>query len=128
MFTGDQLVAHLVGDYVLQTDWMVKNKTTRNLATLVPSVVYSLPFLFITQKPLTLAIIVGTHFLIDRWQLARYVAWTRNLIFPGSKPWPECSQTGFHREVPAHLSIWLLIIIDNTMHILINGAAITYIG
>ena len=61
-------------------------------------------------------------------RLARYVVWVRNLPWPGSKPWSECRETGFTPALPVHLSAWLLIIVDNTMHILINGAAITYLG
>ena len=29
MISGDQIIAHMVGDYILQTDWMVKEKTHR---------------------------------------------------------------------------------------------------
>src|SRR6056297_1039220 len=107
MFTADQLVAHAVGDYVLQSDWMVREKTRRSLAALVHCLFYVLPFLFITQNPWTLAVIAGSHFVLDRWHVARYVAWLKN------PPW---------------MAGWLLIIIDNILHILINGLAIHYIG
>ena len=128
MITADQLLAHLVGDFVLQSDWMANNKSARTLATLAHAGCYLLPFLLITTNPLTLTVIGGTHFLIDHFRLARYVVWVRNLPWPGSKPWRECRETGFSAALPAHLSAWLLIIVDNTIHIAINGAAITYFG
>ena len=78
MFTVDQLIAHGVGDYLLQSEWMAREKTKRSLAALVHSLTYLLPFLFITTNPLTLAVIGGTHFVIDRWHLARMVAWLKN--------------------------------------------------
>ena len=34
----------------------------------------------------------------------------------------------FHPDSPPWMTAWLVIIIDNITHILINGAAITYIG
>jgi hypothetical protein len=119
MFTVDQLVAHAVGDYLLQSEWMALEKTKRSLAALVHCAFYILPFLFITQNVYTLAVIGGTHFVIDRWHLARHVAWLKNRPWPGSAPWSECSKTG---------AGWLVIIIDNVMHILINGVAINYLG
>lgn len=128
MFTVDQLVAHAVGDYLLQSEWMAREKTKRSIAAAVHCAFYLLPFLFITQNPYTLAVIGGTHFVIDRWHLARYVAWVKNRPWPGSAPWSECSTTGFHPDTPAWIAAWLVIIIDNIMHILINGLAITYIG
>ena len=128
MFTVDQLIAHGVGDYLLQSEWMAREKSKRSLAALVHSVTYLLPFLFLTQNPYTLAVIGGTHFVIDRWYLARHVAWLKNRPWPGSRPWSECSATGFDPDTPRWKSGWLVVIIDNLMHILINGMAITYIG
>lgn len=128
MFTVDQLIAHAVGDYVLQSEWMATEKTRRSLPALVHCLFYLLPFLFITQNPATLAVIGGSHFVIDRWHLARYVAWLKNRPWPGSAPWRECSRTGFHPDTPPWIAAWLVIIIDNIMHIVINGLAIAYIG
>jgi hypothetical protein len=45
VITGDQLLAHLIGDYVLQSDWMASNKRTDNGAALAHAIGYSLPFL-----------------------------------------------------------------------------------
>ena len=107
---------------------MAREKTKRSLAAFVHSVFYILPFLFITQNPYTLAVIGGTHFVIDRWHLARHFAWLKNRPWPGSRSWSECKETGFDPETPAWRAGWLVVIIDNLMHILINGAAIAWIG
>ena len=128
MFTADQIIAHFVGDYILQSDWMVREKSRRWLAVLVHVIFYTLPFLFLTTNPVTLAIIAGTHMVIDRYRLARYVIWIRNYPWPGSKPWSECKDTGFDESVPKFLAVWLFIIVDNICHILINGLAINYFG
>lgn len=126
MFTADQLVAHLVGDYIIQSDWMANEKRKRSLAAGVHAVTYTLPFLFLTLNPVALAIIAGTHFLIDRFGLARYVVWAKNLPYPGSKPWAECRNTGYPDERPAWLAVWLLIIADNTLHLICNAVALRY--
>ncbi len=128
MITGDQIIAHFVGDYILQSDWMVREKGHRWLAALVHVILYTLPFLFLTTNPVTLAVIAGTHLVIDRYRLARHLIWIKNYPWPGSKPWSECTETGFAEDVPKYLATWLLIIVDNTVHMLINGAAISYIG
>lgn len=128
MYTAAQLVAHLVGDFILQTDWMAREKSRNSFACLVHVVVYSLPFLLLTQEPLTLLAIAGTHFMIDRWRLPRFLIWARNLPFPGHHPFSECKRTGFHEDMPEDLARLLYIIIDSICHILINGAAIYYLG
>lgn len=125
MFTADQFVAHLVGDFVLQSDWMASEKVRSHLAAAVHVIVYSLPFLFITQSPEVLAVIAGTHFVIDRWRLARFVVWVKNTPW---RPWAECAATGSHESRPAYLAVWLLIIVDNTMHLICNGLALHYLG
>lgn len=118
MITADQIVAHLVGDYIIQSDWMANEKTKRSLAAAVHATSYTLPFLFITLNPVALAIICVTHFVIDRWRLARYICWAKN----GCKG--PVTATGYPDDKPAWLAVWLLIIADNTMHLICNGLAI----
>ena len=128
MITANQLVAHLVGDYILQSDWMVREKGRNSLACAVHCVFYTLPFLLLTTNPTTLAVIAGSHFVIDRWRVARYLIWLKNAPWPGALPWRECRKTGYPPETPVWLSSWLFIIVDNTLHVIINGAALTWIG
>lgn len=127
MITADQLVAHAVGDYVLQSDWMANEKTKRSVAALAHVLTYALPFLLLRPSIAALAVIVGTHFVIDRWRLARYVVWVKNFLGPGNPSWRACSGTGYPPGRPAWLAVWLLIIADNVMHVLINGAALRYL-
>lgn len=128
--TADQILAHMVGDYLLQSHWMATEKTKRSLAASIHAVTYTLPFLFLTQAPAALAFIGGTHFLIDRFRLARWVVWFKNgyawrrvVAGPGGP-----TATGYDADVPAWLSVWLLIIADNTLHIICNGAALLWLA
>jgi len=127
VITADQLVAHAVGDYVLQSDWMANEKTKRSVAALAHVFTYALPFLFLRPSVTALAVIVGTHFMIDRWRLARFVVWAKNFLGPGNPPWALCSGTGYPAGRPPWLAVWLLIIADNVMHVLINGAALRWL-
>lgn len=123
------LLAHLVGDYLIQSDWMAKEKTKRWWPAIAHALSYGLPFLLVTQSPLALAVIVGTHAVIDHYRLARHVVWAKNFIAPrGSNPsWVECKATGYPPEMPAWMAVWLMIIADNTIHMCINVAAVVWL-
>jgi hypothetical protein len=123
----EQLVAHGVGDYVLQSDWMAAEKTRRSLATLVHVLLYTACFLPLTQSPAALLAIGGSHFVIDRWRLARHVGWLKNHLAPRSAwpgSWQSCSQTGYAADKPPFMAVWLMIIVDQVMHITCNAAAL----
>lgn len=134
MFTMPQVVAHLVGDYLLQSHWMATNKQRKEamgwVAVTAHALCYTLPFLFLTQSWIALAIICGTHLLIDHFKVAAIVGWLKNFLAPPSqwKSWSESKSTGYTEDVPAFLSVWLLIITDNVLHILINGVALHFWG
>lgn len=119
--TADQILAHLVGDYLLQSHWMAQEKTKRSLAAAIHAASYTLPFVALTGSLAALAFICVTHFLIDRFRLARLIVWAKNgYAFRGA----PVTSTGYRDDVPMWLAVWLLIIADNTLHIICNGAAI----
>jgi len=126
MITADQLICHAIGDYILQSDWMATEKTKRSVAALAHVVAYGLPFLFLRPSVAAYLFIVGTHFVIDRWRLARYVVWLKNWLGP-NRPWGECAATGYPSDRPVWLTVWLLIIADNTMHALCNAFALMFL-
>lgn len=119
-------LAHMVGDYVIQSHWMAVEKTKRWWPAIAHGVTYGLPFLLITQSALALAIIVGTHILIDHWRLARFAVWLRNQLAPKAYRPALTSGTGSPTDTPDWLAVWLLIIADNVIHVLINLAAVLY--
>jgi hypothetical protein len=125
MVTADQLVAHVVGDYVLQSDWMATHKAHQTLPAALHALAYTVPFVSLTRAPLALLLICLSHFLIDRWRLARYVAWVANRLGPPPYPaWRDCHQTGHVPGRPEWMTHWLLVIVDNTLHVLINSQAL----
>ncbi len=129
MITANQLVAHAVGDYLLQSDWMANEKTKRSTAALVHALSYGLPFLFLRPSAAAVLVIVGTHFLIDRFRLARFVVFAKNFFGPRSSwpTWADSSATGYSNARPPWLAVWLLIIADNVLHVLINALALRFL-
>ena len=127
MITADQVLAHAVGDYILQSDWMARQKVKHSYAALAHVTTYTLPFLLLTRSPAALFAIAGSHFLVDRYRLSRYVVWAKNWLGT-NRPWRECAATGYPPERPEWLAVWLLIIVDNSMHITCNGLALAYLA
>ena len=123
------LLAHLVGDYLLQSDWMAAEKTKRWWPAIAHGITYTLPYVLVTQSLVALAVIAGTHIVIDRYRLARHVGWVKNLVAPKAyrTSWAESKATGYGPEKPAWMAVWLMIITDNTMHLLINTAAVLWL-
>lgn len=120
---AEQVFAHAVGDYLLQSHWMAGGKTQRNAPAAAHAATYVLPFLRFTRSPWRLAVIGGTHFVIDRWRLARHVVWAKNQLAPASHRF-EPTATGYPDDTPPWLAVWLLIIADNLMHVTINAFAL----
>lgn len=143
----NELICHLFGDYILQSDWMATEKTKQTFAAVCHATFYTLPFLFITRLPVALFVIWLTHFLIDRFRLAKYLVYIKNFIAPPPAwnekvydrhpienakwyyklSWENCKANGYPSETPIWLSTWLFIIADNTLHLLCNHLALKYL-
>lgn len=122
--TGNQIMAHMIGDYVIQSDWMANNKARKCIPAILHAISYSIPFLFLTDcSVLAFAGICISHFVIDHWRLARYVVFAKNFFSPKSEwpKWENCCNTGYPDDRPAWLAVWLMIIADNVMHVILNA-------
>jgi hypothetical protein len=122
----EQLLLHLIGDYLTQTNWMATEKTKAQAPAMAHAIVYSLPFLLLGPSITAFCVIWWTHFFIDHYRLARYVVFAKNWITQPLR-WADCSATGYHKDTPPWLAFWLLIIADNTLHLCINYAALRWL-
>lgn len=145
-----QLLIHLWGDYILQSDWMAQNKTKAWFPATVHALVYSAAFVLLRPSLKAWAVIFGTHLLIDRFRLARYVVWVKNWMGPFYEPvgirrapayetqfhwvrknptpsFEECKATGYPPNNPVWMSVWLMIIADNILHLTINFLSLKFL-
>lgn len=113
---------HLIGDYIIQNDWMATNKKNKNweglLACLTHCLTYSLPFIFISNWSAVL-MIFGSHYIIDRYHLIEWFIALKNGGDPKVK-------LGFSPDRPLVLTLWLYIITDNVFHLIGNAAILYY--
>ncbi|HEY5785133.1 MAG TPA: DUF3307 domain-containing protein [Microlunatus sp.] len=114
------LIAHLVGDYIVQTDYLALAKVQRTregvTAAILHAVGYTACFLPLTRNPIRLAVIGVTHGLLDHYRpLPALIHRKDVLLSPAS--WPA----GKPEEMP----FWLHILVDNTVHLVINELALT---
>ena len=65
-------IAHLIGDFILQNEWMVANKKVRSSACLVHVLVYLVPFLLTGLQWWQILLIGAQHFVQDR---SAFVFW-----------------------------------------------------
>jgi hypothetical protein len=107
----EQLILHAVGDYLIQNDWMAKNKKVLNwtgeLACQIHCITYSLPFLLIGSWWAVLAIYL-THYAIDR---SKFVMWYMRV-------------TGKSDFAKPPLAPWSIFAVDNTFHLVCNYLAL----
>lgn len=142
-----QLLVHIFGDYVMQSDWIALNKSKKTIPCLVHVLIYTACFLMLTFSWKALLVIGATHFILDRWHtpLKRFI-WLRghlnpSLTYPNYK---KCDTTGYYDNSPYNtlkfepsmnsesprlffISAWLYIIHDNFLHLTINYLALKYL-
>jgi hypothetical protein len=92
-------IAHLIGDFILQNDWMAVNKKRNSFACLVHCVVYLLPFLVCHLSWWQIVLIGIQHFLQDR----------TDFIFWWMRAWKRMPQE-YWNQIP----LW----VDQSFHLL----------
>jgi hypothetical protein len=108
---------------------MADHKTSNWSYALLHGFTYTIPFVLATHSIPALLVIALTHAVIDRYRLAKYFIWAKNQIVPKADRYAWNSEsndktTGFPSRIPSWMSVWLLIIVDNVIHIVINTLAI----
>jgi Protein of unknown function (DUF3307) len=116
----EQILLHLFGDYLLQSGKMAVEKSRSWFWATFHVVLYTIPFLLITRNPVALGIIGGTHLLIDRFSLAKYI-----MQFKGTLPndvftYPDGTTV---RYFSGNLFL-VYVVTDNSLHLIINYFAL----
>ena len=81
---------------------------------------YALCFVWIVLSVWVWLVIFITHFFIDRYRLATY--WIR--YYNGVN---VSGPFGYEAGKPDYMTLWLMVIVDNTMHLVINFLAIVWL-
>lgn len=123
----EQLLVHLIADFWFQPNKMAITKTQNTLMCLLHAYIYTLFFLILTRSPLALFIIFLSHFLIDRFRLARYLIFFKNWTMERNLEWKKCQSTGFPNDLPFWLSSMLLLVIDSSTHLVCNYLSLKYL-
>ncbi len=131
-----ELILHLLGDYVLQTEQMAVRKLRSWPWAIIHALVYSLPFLVYlgvingnwTRGLLAWFVIFGTHAVIDRMAIATTICRIKNLVWIGGDVPEKEENTGYGVETPPFIRFWLVVIVDNTLHLIINHIALNYLN
>ncbi|TGE22824.1 DUF3307 domain-containing protein [Hymenobacter metallicola] len=118
----EQLIAHLLGDYVMQSDKMAQLKTKSHKWALIHALIYASQFVWLAPSVQAWLVIFGTHFFIDRYRIALY--WIR---FYNGVPVEHAGPFGYPADKPPFIAFWLMVLIDNTLHLTINYLAIRYL-
>lgn len=107
------LVGHLVGDYLLQNDWMALNKKKSSLHCAVHCLVWTACVVSFATWPLWTAVpLFVTHFIQDRTNIVSHYM---DLV----------GQTSF-RTGPC--APWSSIVVDNVLHILLIWCVWNFVG
>ena len=96
------IYAHLIGDYLLQNDWMAFGKKQKSWICAVHVAAYMVPFLFCGFVWWQLAIIAIQHFAQDR---TGFIVWLMKI-------------KGSEKFATGPCSPWSIIVTDNIIHIL----------
>lgn len=96
------IYAHLIGDYLLQIDWMAKEKKTSHIVCLAHISYYMIPFFFTGMVWWQLLLIASQHYLQDRYN---FIPWFMKV--KGSEDFAK-----------PPMAPWSIIVTDNIVHIL----------
>ena len=98
----DWIIAHLIGDYIIQNDWMAKNKKISSFVCFIHVLTYMIPFLFCGLSVVQFVLIAMQHFIQDR---TNFIVWFMKI-------------KGSENFANAPMAPWSIIVTDNIIHIL----------
>mgnify|MGYP000214500488 CR=1 FL=1 len=96
------IYAHLIGDFIIQNDWMAENKKSNTFVCIVHILTYLIPFFLTSLVTWKLLLIGLEHFVQDRTNIV-----VRFMELKGSKNFAKLPFTP-----------WSIFLVDNILHIL----------
>jgi len=96
------IYAHIIGDFLLQTDWMAKGKKESWWIAGIHTFFYMIPFILVHPSIQQAILIAAQHMIQDH---SNFVKWL--MVKKGSSIFAE-----------SPMAPWSIIITDNILHIL----------
>lgn len=128
------IIGHLVGDYLLQNDWMALNKKKHWLPCLLHCSLWTLAVGLFSgwgsigglKGFLIVLVLMGTHFIQDHTNI---IAWWMRLKWKDQSRFMQCDDFDLTdmRVVPG-LGPWSIIVVDNVWHIVTLWAVWKFIA
>lgn len=110
---ADGIIGHLCGDFLLQSDYIAKNKKRSSAICGLHCLIWtSNVCLFANLGWLSFLFLFVTHYIQDRGTLVSHY-----MDFVG--------QGGFRKTFPEGLGPWSVIVVDNVLHLLAIWVAIS---
>jgi len=66
------ILAHFIGDFLLQNDWMARRKKNSSLICTIHVAIYIIPFLFVEASYLQTLLIFSQHWIQDRTEFVNW--------------------------------------------------------
>lgn len=107
------VLAHFIGDFLLQNDWQAQNKKKSNSVCYLHVILYMLPFLFVDLTAIQFGLIACQHYIQDR---SSFVAWWCRTI--GS----------FQVELKHNTLPWGHFVVDQVFHFIWLWIVFNYFG
>ena len=119
------IFGHLVGDFLLQTNWMALNKKKNIMACIAHCIVYSIIVLLFTsayifsffQYVSLFFLVFASHFILDYTNIIE-----RWLHLIGSRSYENCVNRSYVTEIEKQFAISYTAIVqtvaDNTLHLI----------
>jgi hypothetical protein len=110
---ADAILGHLIGDYLLQNDWMALNKKSNSLICALHCLIWTIWVCGTARLgPVAFAVLFVTHFAQDRTQI---IAW-----------WMDgMGQKQFRTGACAP---WSSIVVDNVWHLVVVWLVVRFLG
>lgn len=115
------IIGHLVGDYLMQNDWMANNKKKAWQPCAIHCLLWTIAVMFFAgwftryNSIFIFLVLFWTHYLQDRTNIIR---WWMTLPWKDQSQFMECYyfEPDTMRFVPG-LGPWSIIVVDNVWHI-----------
>lgn len=119
----EMLLGHLTGDYLLQNDYLAKNKADNTLAGWLAAVIHCILYTFAVClfmwnfQLIWIAVVFCSHFFIDKFAFGKwYLKHIKGMEMDDYRSY-------YHGELHAGFTAVVYTVTDNTMHLILMWGA-----